>query len=90
MTLLEFETVLEDDLIRVPEEVAAQLAKGALVHVSISPAHSSSLTSDEAWKGIVAVIEQRMAMGGTGETYTWQRDDAYEHLEDRHDPHRAD
>jgi hypothetical protein len=80
--ILEFETRLDDDIIHLPDDVAAQLKKGATVHVAIRPVESEApqMTPDEAWAAVLAFIEERRKLPATGKPYQWNREDAYEHL----------
>lgn len=82
MVLLEFDTQLDNGTIRIPEEIAAQLGKGMAVRISITPVENSEteLTPDVAWNNILTFIDQRIAQGGTSISYTWRREDAYDHL----------
>lgn len=86
MIRLEFEALLEDGIIHVPETIADQLSEGAAVRVAITPIYRQS--RDDAWNAVVEFINHRMAQGTPVVTYTWRRDDAYEHLEKPDDPHR--
>jgi hypothetical protein len=82
MVLLEFETQLNDSTIRIPDEIAAQLAKGTAVRVSITPVEKSEseLMSDAAWSDVLDFINQRIAQGQASTSYTWRREDAYDHI----------
>ncbi|MBZ0279471.1 MAG: hypothetical protein K8L97_01940 [Anaerolineae bacterium] len=80
MTLLEFETLLDDDIIHLPSEIAAQLAKGAAIRVSITPVEPHLMTPDEAWASIQAFVETRAARQPHTSPYQWRREDAYDHL----------
>lgn len=81
MTLLEFETLLDDGVIHLPSEIAAQLAKGAAVRVSITPVEPHMMTPDEAWASIQAFAEARAARKPQTSAYQWRREDAYDHLD---------
>jgi len=82
MVLLEFETQLDDGTIRIPDEIAAQLSKGAVVRVSIMPIESSDaeLTPDVAWNSTLDFINQRIAQAQASTPYKWRREDAYDYL----------
>lgn len=80
MSILEFETFLKDGVIRLPEEIASQLPQGTAVHVLITPQSPPATTPDEAWKAIVSVAQERMAKPSLTTSYTWHREDAYDHL----------
>jgi hypothetical protein len=56
MAVLEFEALLDDGVIHVPEAIAEQLAKGATLRVSIEPLQKPSMTPDEAWESILEFI----------------------------------
>ena len=82
MTVLEFETLVEDGVIHIPQDIADQIAKGSPVRVSIEPVEKQTMTPDEAWESVLAFIDQRTKdiPPGEGKPYQWNRDDAYEHL----------
>jgi hypothetical protein len=80
--ILEFETQLDDNIIHLPEEVAAQLKNGTAIHVSIRPADVERQTSkaDDVWQAYLQVATQRQTLDDGSKPYQWKRDDAYEHL----------
>lgn len=82
MSVLEFETMLEDGIIRLPAGIAAQVSSGTPVRVSITPLIQpwTELNPDEAWNSILAFIRDRVDKGSLSTPYTWRRDDAYDHL----------
>ena len=82
MALLEFEAMLADGVIHIPDDITARLADGSVVRVSIQPldAQEYQLTQAEAWKTFLQFIEERMAKPTLSASYQWQRGDAYEHL----------
>jgi hypothetical protein len=60
----------------------AEIIRNALdreVNSQIAPYHYD----EEAWKKILAFIDQRTALGVTGEPYKFRREDAYEERENR-------
>jgi hypothetical protein len=83
MAVLEFEALLDDGVIHVPEAIAEQLAKGATLRVSIEPLEKSGMTPDEAWESILEFIRQRTlnAPPPEGKPYKFNRDELYDHLE---------
>lgn len=92
MTVLEFDAVIDEEgLIRVPEEIAAQLPRGQSLRLQVRMQAASAaeqeiaaMTPDEAWASILAFIDERMKQAATllpGKPYKWRREDAYEHLE---------
>ena len=80
--ILEFETQLDDNVIHLPEEVAAQLKNGTAIHVSIRPAdvEDQTLKSEDVWQAFLQVTTQRQTLITDEKPYQWKRDDAYEHL----------
>ena len=60
----------------------AEIIRNALDHEvnsQVAPYHYD----EEAWAKILAFIEQRAALGITGEPYQFRREDAYEERESR-------
>jgi len=90
MALLEFEASLDDGSIHVPEDIAAQLAKGAVIRVSITPIHQTQVPPDRAWNSILTFLHDRMAKEPLSTPYTWRREDAYENLTPSDAPNRID
>jgi hypothetical protein len=89
MALLEFEAFLDDNVIRVPEDIAAEL-KGTAIRVSITPIRQIEMQADKAWESILAFLFERMAREPLSMPYTWRREDAYEHLTSSNAPNRVD
>ncbi len=90
MALLEFEASLDDGIIHVPDDIAAQLSRGAAVRVSITPIPPAEMQPDAAWESILTFIHNRMARAPLSTPYTWRREDAYEHLTSSDAPNRLD
>jgi hypothetical protein len=80
--ILEFKTQLDDNVIYLPEEVAAQFKNGTAIHVSIRPAYVEGQTSkaDDVWQAFLQVTSKRQSLITDEKPYYWKRDDAYEHL----------
>ena len=80
--IVEFETHLDDNIIHLPEAVAAQLKNGLAVHVSIRPVDSEtrSKNSADAWDAFFKVTTDRHLLHDESKRYEWKREDAYEHL----------
>jgi hypothetical protein len=89
MPLLEFEAFLDDNVIRVPEDIATHL-KGAAIRVSITPIPQVDMEPDKAWDSVLAFLHERMARERLSTPYTWRREDAYEHLTSSDAPNRVD
>jgi hypothetical protein len=79
---VEFETQLEDNIIHLPEEIAAQLKNGMAVHVSIRAVESEdeAVNPDQAWQAFLKTAADRNKLPTGSEAYNWKREDAYEHL----------
>ncbi|MBI5667545.1 MAG: hypothetical protein HZC41_06015 [Chloroflexi bacterium] len=86
MARLEFETLVENGIIHLPETITDQLSDGAVVRVAITPVHQQS--GEDAWNSVVEFVKRRTARNTPTAPYTWGRDDAYEHLEKTDDSHR--
>lgn len=61
----------------------AEVIRNALdreVNSQIAPYHYDP----EAWERLMKYIDERIALGQTGEPYKWRREDAYEERESRY------
>ncbi len=80
--IVEFETQLEDNIIHLPEEIAAQLKNGAAIHVSIRAVSSEpeTIKPEDAWQAFITTANNRKTLPSSSQSYNWKREDAYEHL----------
>ena len=79
--ILEFETQVNNDSIQLPKNVAAQLKNGTAIHVSIREVEIEVEGTQEslAWDSFLNFVAERALSTGVN-SYSWKREDAYEHL----------